>query len=132
MGLCNALTGYVNAPLLVACRDYSALAPSQSTRLDKECQDARRFYNQSEAGTERWQRTGRKNDLLWLYWMNRAMQVFVDSGLAEQIIGSPENHELNQLAYIKAMRSELQLQQIYGLGDRLALSDGAQVRRYLH
>nr|WP_033978994.1 hypothetical protein [Pseudomonas aeruginosa] len=86
------------------------------------------IYNQSEAGTERWQRTGRKSDLLWLYWMNRAVQAFVDSGLAEQIIGSPENHELNQLAYIKAMRSELQLQQIYGLGDRLSLSDGVQVQ----
>lgn len=86
------------------------------------------IYNQSEAGTERWQRTGRKSDLLWHYWMNRAVQAFVDSGLAEQIIGSPENHELNQLAFIKAMRSELQLQQIYGLGDRLSLSDGAQVQ----
>ncbi len=86
------------------------------------------IYNQSEAGAERWQRTGRKNDLLWHYWMNRAVQAFVDSGLAEQIIGSPENHELNQLACIKAMRSELQLQQIYGLGDRLSLSDGASVQ----
>jgi len=86
------------------------------------------IYNQSEAGTERWQRTGRKSDLLWHYWMNRAVQAFVDSGMAEQLIGSPENHELNQLAYIKAMRSELQLQQIYGLGDRLALSDGTQVQ----
>lgn len=86
------------------------------------------IYNQSEAGTERWQRTGRKSDLLWNYWMSRAVQVFVDSGLAEQIIGSPQNHELNQLAYIKAMRSELQLQQIYGLGDRLSLNNGTQVQ----
>ena len=86
------------------------------------------IYNQSEAGTDRWQRTGRKSDLLWHYWMNRAVQAFVDSGMAEQLIGSPENHELNQLACIKAMRSELQLQQIYGLGDRLALSDGTQVQ----
>ncbi|WP_407594618.1 NERD domain-containing protein [Pseudomonas aeruginosa] len=86
------------------------------------------IYNQSEAGTERWQRTGRKSDLLWHYWMSRAVQAFVDSGLAEQMIGSPENHELNQLAYIKAMRSELQLQQIYGLGHRLSLSNGTQVQ----
>lgn len=86
------------------------------------------IYNQSEAGTERWQRTGRKSDLLWHYWMSRAVQAFVNSGLAEQMIGSPENHELNQLAYIKAMRSELQLQQIYGLGHRLSLSNGTQVQ----
>jgi len=86
------------------------------------------IYNQSEAGTERWQRTGRKSDLLWHYWMNRAVLAFADSGLAEQVIGSPENHELNQVAYIKALRSELQLQQIYGLGDRLSLTDGTQVQ----
>ena len=86
------------------------------------------IYNQSEVGAVRWQRTGRKSDLLWHYWMNRAVQAFVDSGLAEQIIGLPENHELNQLAYIKARRSELQLQQIYGLGDWLSLGDGIQVQ----
>jgi len=86
------------------------------------------IYNQSEAGTERWQRTGRKSDLLWHYWMSRAVQAFVDSGMAEQIIGSPENRELNQLAYIKALRSELQLQQIYGLADRVLLNDGSQVQ----
>ncbi|WP_276488692.1 NERD domain-containing protein [Ectopseudomonas mendocina] len=86
------------------------------------------IYNQSEAGTERWQRTGRKSDLLWHYWMNRAMHAFALSGMAEKIIGSPENHELNQLAFIKAVRSKLQLQQIYGLGDRLSLSDGSQVQ----
>ncbi|MGU1631158.1 NERD domain-containing protein [Pseudomonas aeruginosa] len=86
------------------------------------------IYNQSETGTEQWQRTGRKSDLLWHYWMNRAVQTFIDSGMAEQVIGKPENHELNQLAYIKAMRSELQLQQIYGLTDRLSLGDGTQVQ----
>lgn len=86
------------------------------------------IYNQSEAGTERWQRTGRKTDLLWHYWMNRAVHAFALSDMAEQIIGSPENHELNQLAFIKAVRSKLQLQQIYGLGDRISLSDGSQVQ----
>lgn len=86
------------------------------------------IYNQSEAGTEQWQRTGRKSDLLWHYWMNRAVHAFIDSGMAEQIIGSPENHELNQLAFIKAIRSKLQLQQIYGLGDHVSLNDGSQVQ----
>lgn len=86
------------------------------------------IYNHSEAGAERWRRTGRKHDLLWHYWMNRAVQAFFDSGMAEQFIGSPDNHELNQLAYIKAVRSKLQLQQIYGLGNRVSLSDGSQVQ----
>jgi len=86
------------------------------------------IYNQSDAGTERWQRTGRKSDLLWHYWMNRAVHAFALSGMAEQIIGSPENHELNQLAYIKAVRSKLQLQQIYGLDEQVLLNDGSQVQ----
>jgi Holliday junction resolvase-like predicted endonuclease len=86
------------------------------------------IYNESNAGTVRWQQTERKGDLLWHYWMSRAVQTFIDSGMAGQVIGKPENHELNQLAYIKAMRSELQLQQIYGLTDRLSLGDGTQVQ----
>ena len=86
------------------------------------------IYNQSEAGTERWQQTQQKSDLLWHYWINRAVQAFIDSGMAAQTIGSPENHDLNQLAYIKAIRSEIQLQQIYGLGDQLSLGDGVEVR----
>jgi hypothetical protein len=86
------------------------------------------IYNQSEAGTEWWQRTGRKSDLLWHYWMNRAVHTFAISGIAEQVIGSPENHELNQLAFIKAVRSQLHLQQIYGLADRVLLNDGSQVQ----
>lgn len=101
--------------------------------FDPECRYQRKpgesvIYNQSEAGKEKWRRTGRKSDLLWNYWMNRAVQAFIDSRMAEQIIGSPENHELNQLAYIKAVRSKLQLQQIYGLADRVLLNDGPQVQ----
>lgn len=85
------------------------------------------LYNSSEEGAERWRRTGRKHDLLWHYWMNRAVGEFIDSGLADEMMGSPENHELNQLAYIKMLRSKLQLQQIYGVAEELSLGDGSRV-----
>lgn len=85
------------------------------------------IYNESEVGTTLWQRTEQKSELLWHYWMNRAVQAFVTSEMAEKTIGSPGNHELNQLAYIKAIRSEMQLQQIYGLGDKISLTDDTQV-----
>lgn len=85
------------------------------------------LYNCTEEGAERWRRTGRKHDLLWHYWMNRAVGAFIDSGMAGELIGSAENHELNQQAYIKALRSKLQLQQIYGVGEYLSLSDGSKV-----
>lgn len=86
------------------------------------------IFNQSEEGSAHWQRTENKSNLLWHYWMNRGVQAFIQSGMAEQIIGSPENHEMNQLAYIKAVRSRLQLQQIYGLGDLVLLGDGSRVQ----
>ncbi|NNN27172.1 NERD domain-containing protein [Pseudomonas nitroreducens] len=86
------------------------------------------LYNATEAGAERWRRTGRKHDLLWHYWMNRAVQEFIDSGKAGEVIGAAENQELNQLACIKALRSKLQLQQIYGVSEQLSLGDGSRVQ----
>lgn len=86
------------------------------------------LYNATEEGVERWRRTERKHDLLWHYWMKRAVQELIDSGMAGEVIGSAENHELNQLAYIKARRSKLQLQQIYGVGEQLSLGDGSRVQ----
>lgn len=86
------------------------------------------LYNATEEGVERWRRTERKHDLLWHYWMKRAVQELIDSGMAGEVIGSAENHELNQLAYIKALRSKLQLQQIYGVGEQLSLGDGSRVQ----
>lgn len=88
------------------------------------------IYNKSEVGSKRWQRTEQKNGLLWHYWMNRGLQAFIESGMADQIIGTPENHDLNQLAYIKTMRSVMQLKQVFGLGDQITLSDGTQVQLY--
>jgi hypothetical protein len=85
------------------------------------------IYNISDAGTREWKKTGHKSDLLWNYWINRAMEAFVSTDLVLKTIGLPENHEGNRLAYIKAMRSKLQLGEIYGLGDHITLNDGASV-----
>lgn len=72
------------------------------------------IFNKTDEGTLRWQRTERKSQLLWCYWMCRAVDVFAASELAGQVIGSAENHEANQLAYIKAIRSQLYLQVVLG------------------
>ncbi len=85
------------------------------------------IFNKTDEGTHRWQRTERKSQLLWYYWMRRAVELFAASGMAGKIIGSPENHESNQLAYIKAVRSQLYLQVVFGLGERVRLNDGAEV-----
>ena len=67
-----------------------------------------------------WQRNGRKLAALHTYWYYRAMDAFVDSGMATQLIGRAENHALNQVAYIKALRSQLQLTNVYGVSDTVS------------
>jgi hypothetical protein len=73
-------------------------------------------------------RTEQKSQALWHYWMNRGIREFIERGMAEIQIGSQENHELNALAYIKAVRSELQLQEIYGLDEEIELAGGGHAR----
>lgn len=85
------------------------------------------IFNKTDEGSQRWQRGERKSQLLWHYWMRRAIDKFASSDMAGRIIGSPENHDANRLAYIKAIRSQLYLQTIFGLGDRVRLNDGTEV-----
>lgn len=84
------------------------------------------IYNETDQGSRAWQRTERKSQALWRYWMNRGVREFVAQGMAEQQIGSRENHELNALAYIKALRSKLQLREIYGLDEAIDLAEGGK------
>lgn len=86
------------------------------------------IFNRTDEGSQRWQRTERKSQLLWRYWMHRAIEWFAGSEMAGRVIGSPENHEANQLAYIKAIRSQLYVQTMFGLGDRVRLKDGTYVQ----
>jgi len=71
-----------------------------------------------------WKYDGRKLATLHTYWFYRAMEAFVDSGMATQPIGRPENHEANQMAYIKAMRTQLQLTEVYGVGATVTTDAG--------
>ncbi|MBK1885226.1 nuclease-related domain-containing protein [Marinobacter sp. DY40_1A1] len=75
----------------------------------------------------RWQQTEEKTLLLWHYWLRRAVDEFVASGMAGSAIGNPENHEANQLAWIKAIRGRLIMQTVFGFSDKIALEDGAEV-----
>lgn len=85
------------------------------------------IFNKTDEGTQRWQRTERKSQLFWCYWMRRAVEMFAASAISGKVIGSPENHEANQLAYIKAVRSQLYLKVVFGLGERVRLNDGTEV-----
>ena len=72
-------------------------------------------------------RNGRKLSALHNYWHYRAVDAFVDSGMATQQIGSAENHALNQVAYIKALRTQLQLTEVYGVSDTVTTDAGDSV-----
>ena len=74
-----------------------------------------------------WDCNGRKLAALHRYWYYRAMDAFVDSGMATRQIGSAENHELNQFAYIKALRTQLQLTDVYGVSDTVTTDAGDTV-----
>nr|WP_272891597.1 nuclease-related domain-containing protein [Stutzerimonas stutzeri] len=100
--------------------------------FDSECDYQLRsgspiVINRTNKGALRWQRTEQKSQLLWCYWMHRAIEAFAASELAGKLIGSADNHEANQLAYIKTIRSQLYLQVVFGLGERVRLNNGAEV-----
>ncbi len=74
-----------------------------------------------------WQRNGRKLAAMHTYWYYRALDAFVESGMATKQIGRAENHELNRVAYIKALRTQLQLTEVYGVSDTVTTDAGDTV-----
>lgn len=75
----------------------------------------------------KWCRDGEKLAKLNGYWLYRGMQEFVNSPLAEGTIGRPENHELNEMAVIRAMSNQLHLDEVFGIDDRVLLASGERV-----
>ena len=76
---------------------------------------------------KKWEADGRKQELLHGYWFYRALDAFATSEIAGQQIGSPENHDANQLALISALRAQMQLREIYGVSDQIKLASGEKV-----
>lgn len=72
----------------------------------------------------KWQRDGRKLELLPSYWLHRAFHDFASSDMAHARIGRPENQDENRLAYIRAMAIRLRLREVYGVEDAVAAPTG--------
>lgn len=62
--------------------------------------------------------------------MNRGIREFIERGMAGIQIGRTENHELNALSYLKAVRGELLLREIYGLDDEIEVAGGGRARLF--
>lgn len=74
-----------------------------------------------------WDRNGRKLNILHQYWLNRALIEYAISELDDIPFGNPENDAGNREAYIKATQVFLQLNEIYGLDDKVKVANGTQV-----
>ena len=121
----------------------AVLVSAMSERLDYEatidsfCFDSDMHYQMepgrpvicsvSTESATRWKQTEEKSLLLWSYWLRRAIDDFVIAGMADVTIGTPENNEASQWAWIKAVRSCLVLQNLFGCSDKISLADGVEV-----
>lgn len=74
-----------------------------------------------------WDFNGRKLSALHTYWFNRAFLFHLQSDLATQQFGLPENDDANRLAHIKACQVFLQLDEVFGLQSEIVLPDGSRV-----
>ena len=77
-----------------------------------------------------WRRNGSKLARLHGYWFYRALNEFVSSDRATRPIGRPENHEANRLAYIRAMRTQLRLTEVYGVDEMVITDSGARANLF--
>jgi hypothetical protein len=77
-----------------------------------------------------WVRNGNRQWMLRGYWFNLAMGDFITSGMATIQIGKNENHEANQMACIKALATQLELQRVYGFTSTVTTSSGFNVNLF--
>ncbi len=76
---------------------------------------------------KKWRDDGKKLSQVQGYWFLRAMEEFLESGLVLQTMGRPENHEQNQIAYIKSIAVRMKLREVYGIADKVPMGKGQHV-----
>lgn len=85
------------------------------------------LFNEDDSESIRWEQTGQKSRLLWHYWLNRGVSQFVNSDMTSLQIGQEDNLDANLTAVTKAIRSCLQLETLYGIGNTIALTDKTDI-----
>ncbi|MDP5138553.1 hypothetical protein ORJ04_21635, partial [Rheinheimera baltica] len=85
------------------------------------------LFNEDDSESIRWDQTGQKSTLLWHYWLNRGVEQFLSSEMANSQIGSEEYQDANLTAVTKAMRSCLQLEALYGIGNTVAVTEDTDI-----
>ena len=77
-----------------------------------------------------WALNGKKLEQLHLYWFQRAINDFASSEFSKQPFGLPENDEWNRFAFLKALRTNLELLEIYGFDDEVTVHTGFKVELF--
>jgi hypothetical protein len=106
-------------------RSIDAFRYDDSVRFAREGEHSLEIVETDPQGRAKWLRDGNKLARLHGYWMHRAFYAFANSEMAHRRIGRPENE--NRLAYIRAMRTQLRLTEVYGIADTVSTEAGDKV-----
>ena len=77
-----------------------------------------------------WDENGKKLNTLRRYWFFRGQKDLFLSGRMGEQFGRPENTDLNCLAYTKALRTLLELQEVYGLDQEITVAGGVAINLF--
>lgn len=114
------LDEFVERSALAYCLDQAIDFVAKRAGLDIVEQDKAA----RKAAQVRWHRENERLERLHRYWSARGIEAFLEAGLTEIVIGLPENSELNRVAYIRAMATQLLLVEVFGAGDTVSTESG--------
>jgi hypothetical protein len=107
-------------------KSVDAFSYDESIRFER-CDQQLDIVEIDPAARKTWFRDGRKIEKLHGYWFYRALDAFAKSDAANKRIGCPENEDDNRLAFIRAMRTYLQLREVYGVAEQVSAETGEPV-----
>lgn len=108
-------------------RSIDAFRYDDSVRFERKGEHSLEIVEIDPQDRVKWFRDGNKLARLHGYWMHRAFYAFASSEMAHRRIGRPENESENRLAYIRAMRTQLRLTEVYGIADTVSTEAGEMV-----
>ncbi len=108
-------------------RSIDAFRYDDSIRFVRVGERSLDIFQTNPDARAKWLRDGKKAERLHGYWMHRAFYAFAGSEIAHRRIGRPENEDENRLAYIRAMRTQLRLTEVYGVADTVSTESGEMV-----
>lgn len=74
-----------------------------------------------------WDRGSQKLDRLHEYWLHRAFDLCASEDVAPATIGKSENHDANRIAWVRALRTQLRLIEVYGLEETVSVGSGQRI-----